>query len=36
MTKSFEGSNGEVKKINCVKVDDEFKEIPNSEFSFKS
>ena len=36
MTKSFEGSNGEVKKINCVKVDDEFKEIPNSEFSLKA
>jgi glutamate synthase (NADPH/NADH) small chain len=32
MTKYFSGVNGEVKKLHCVRADDKFKEIPNTEF----
>ena len=31
-TKHFEGKDGRVSKLVCVKVDDKFKEIPGSEF----
>ena len=32
MTKHFSGVNGEVKKLHCVRIDEMFKEIPNTEF----
>jgi len=32
-TKRFEGKDGRVSKLICVKVDDKFKEIPGSEFA---
>ncbi len=32
-TKRFEGKNGKVTKLVCVRVDEKFKEIPGSEFS---
>ncbi len=31
-TKRFEGSNGRVTKLVCIKIDERFKEIPGSEF----
>ncbi len=31
-TQSFEGENGAVRRLNCVKVDDKFQPIPGSEF----
>ncbi len=36
LTKSFSGENGEVKKLHCVKVDGQMKEIPGSEFELKA
>jgi len=35
-TKRFEGKDGRVTKLVCVKVDDKFKEIPGSEFEIKA
>jgi glutamate synthase (NADPH/NADH) small chain len=32
LTQSFEGANGKVEKLNCVRVDDKFKPIPGTEF----
>ena len=36
VTKSFSGENGQVKKLNCVRVDGAMKEIPGSEFALKA
>ncbi len=36
MTKSFEGEGGIVKKINCIKVDENYKEIKGSDFFLKA
>ena len=36
LTKSFSGENGQVKKLNCVRVDAAMKEIPGSEFELKA
>ena len=35
-TKRFEGENGRVSKLICCRVDDKFKEIPDSEFEIKA
>ena len=36
LTKSFSGENGRVVKLNCVHVDDKFKEIAGSDFEIKA
>ncbi|HHB83095.1 MAG TPA: glutamate synthase, partial [Devosia sp.] len=36
MTQSFEGKNGHVSALNCVRVDEQFKPLPNSEFVLKA
>lgn len=36
MTQSFEGKNGQVNRLNCVKVDDKMKAIPGSDFVIKA
>jgi glutamate synthase (NADPH/NADH) small chain len=36
LTKSFSGENGQVKKLHCVRVDSQMKEIPGSEFELKA
>ena len=36
LTKSFSGENGQVRKLNCVRVDGQMKEIPGSEFELKA
>ena len=36
LTKSFSGENGRVTKLNCVRVDENFKEIPGSEFEIQA
>ncbi|MCA3560184.1 MAG: glutamate synthase subunit beta [Aestuariivirga sp.] len=36
LTKSFSGENGQVKTLNCVRVDGGMKEIPGSEFELKA
>ena len=32
MTKDFTGENGQVKKLRCIRVDEKFKEVPDSNF----
>ena len=36
LTQSFEGKDGKVTQLNCVRVDDKFKPIPGSEFVLKA
>ncbi|MEM1037940.1 MAG: glutamate synthase subunit beta [Pseudomonadota bacterium] len=36
LTKSFEGEDGQVKRLNCIKVDEKFQEIEGSEFTLKA
>ncbi|MEL6968154.1 MAG: glutamate synthase subunit beta [Pseudomonadota bacterium] len=36
LTKGFEGENGQVKRLTCVKVDEKFQEIEGSEFTLKA
>ena len=36
LTQSFEGKDGKVTQLNCVRVDDKFKPIPGSEFALKA
>jgi glutamate synthase (NADPH/NADH) small chain len=36
MTRNFSGRNGRVEKLDCVRVDEKFKEIPNSEFELRA
>ncbi|MBR0696979.1 glutamate synthase subunit beta [Bradyrhizobium lablabi] len=36
LTTKFEGVDGQVKKLHCVKVDDKFKPLPGTEFELKA
>ena len=36
MTRSFEGKDGQVTALNCVRVDDNMQDIPGSEFQIKA
>ncbi|MEO1398362.1 MAG: FAD-dependent oxidoreductase, partial [Pseudomonadota bacterium] len=36
LTKSFEGEDGLVKRLNCINVDEKFQEIEGSEFTLKA
>ncbi|MGI9366991.1 MAG: glutamate synthase subunit beta [Rhizobiaceae bacterium] len=36
MTQHFEGSNGQVKKLHCIKVDEKFQPIEGTEFELKA
>jgi glutamate synthase (NADPH) small chain len=36
LTQRFEGENGQVQKLHCVRCDDKFKPIPGTEFAIKA
>jgi glutamate synthase (NADPH/NADH) small chain len=36
MTQKFTGKNGQVQKLHCVRIDDQFKPVPGSEFEIKA
>ncbi|MEO0923997.1 MAG: hypothetical protein AAFY09_14730, partial [Pseudomonadota bacterium] len=36
LTEHFEGEDGQVKRLHCVKVDEKFQKIEGSEFSLKA